>query len=103
MNPNTGRIGKFESEDAARRAGFTVPLTAEQADELLRLEEFERLARAAIVLAFSPARDLPKPLPIPGLTTSRGLARSQRNGEYHARLMDRQRAEIERIEALRTT
>ncbi len=43
MNPHTGSIRSFESPEAARRAGHTVPLTDEQAAELLTMRPQDRI------------------------------------------------------------
>ena len=44
MNPDTGAIAHFETEEDARLAGFTESLTAEQAGELAGMNRQQRRA-----------------------------------------------------------
>jgi hypothetical protein len=62
MNPNTGSIATFETDDDANRAGHTVPLTKELAGRLLQVP---RGMRAAMVLNVSNKHPLGR---LPGLT-----------------------------------
>lgn len=43
MNPNTGAIAAFETEEDARKAGFTMGLSPEQIQALMGLDRPERL------------------------------------------------------------
>ena len=47
MNPDTGAIAHFETEKDAKKAGFTVSLTKEQAGELAGMNRKQRRAWAA--------------------------------------------------------
>lgn len=42
MNPDTGAIGRFETEADARAAGHTIPLTEDEARKLLLMNRRER-------------------------------------------------------------
>lgn len=44
MNPETGAIAHFETEDDAKEAGYTVPLDAALAKQLQQLKREERRA-----------------------------------------------------------
>jgi hypothetical protein len=62
MNPNTGSIATFETDDDAEQAGHTVPLTKKLAGRLLQVPRQER---AAMVLNISRQHPLGR---LPGLT-----------------------------------
>jgi hypothetical protein len=62
MNPNTGSIATFETDDDAKQAGHTVPLTKKLAGRLLQVP---RKLRAAMVLNVSSKHPLGR---LPGLT-----------------------------------
>lgn len=42
MNPFTNEIKEFESDEEAKKAGFTVPLTKEQASQLNPMNRKQR-------------------------------------------------------------
>lgn len=62
MNPNTGSIALFETEEDAKKAGHTVPLKEELAGRLLQVARQER---AEMVLNISTTHPLGR---LPGLT-----------------------------------
>ena len=47
MNPDTGAIARFETQQDADSAGYTLPLTDEQAQELQPMNRQQRRAWAA--------------------------------------------------------
>jgi hypothetical protein len=47
MNPDTGAIARFETEQDAREAGYTQPLTEEQVTMLQPMNRQQRRAWAA--------------------------------------------------------
>lgn len=50
MNPDTGSIARFETEEDARRAGYTVPLTDDQANKLAGMSRSERRRQARLLM-----------------------------------------------------
>lgn len=42
MNPDTGAIARFETKRDADQAGFTIPLSEDQAQQLLPMNRHER-------------------------------------------------------------
>lgn len=62
MNPNTGSIATFETDDDAIQAGHTVPLAKKLAGRLLQVPRQER---AAMVLNISTKHPLGR---LPGMT-----------------------------------
>lgn len=78
MNPDTGAIAEFETEDDARQAGYTVPLTREQAVQFKGLNRHQRLALTASLRG--------KPQPRKPLTDDeRRAAKNQRKRQRKAR------------------
>ncbi len=43
MNPHSGAIAAFENDEDAKKAGHTIPLTDQQAQELLQVRREERV------------------------------------------------------------
>lgn len=60
MNSKTGAIAQFESAADAKRAGFDIDLTAEEAAALLGMERADRLTSMLMLRADKP---LPAPEP----------------------------------------